>query len=233
VGSVEKSPLHVLIADPSEFSCAGIRAVLSDHGLENVECVRDAASTITALATARFDVALIDMDLSPDVRAIREVFSIAVESGATCLAVGLRLDVADVCEAACLGASGYLTKDTSASRWIQAIEVAARGELAFPRAVVPLLVEAIRRASTLPTPASERQLTPREWEVLRSVSEGMTNRAIAATLHISPETVATHVSNILSKLNAPSRAAAASRYQTLSVRAASGWVPAADAAVVS
>ncbi|WP_431682429.1 LuxR C-terminal-related transcriptional regulator [Kitasatospora sp. KL5] len=52
-------------------------------------------------------------------------------------------------------------------------------------------------------------LTPRELEVLRLVSEGLTNHAIARELHLSEKTVARHISNILAKLGAPSRTAAA------------------------
>ena len=51
-------------------------------------------------------------------------------------------------------------------------------------------------------------LTPRELEVLRLVSAGMTNRAIAGELVLSEKTVARHLSNIFAKLGVPSRAAA-------------------------
>jgi DNA-binding CsgD family transcriptional regulator len=51
-------------------------------------------------------------------------------------------------------------------------------------------------------------LTPRELEVLRLVATGMTNRAIAADLFLSEKTVARHVSNIFTKLDLSSRAAA-------------------------
>ena len=52
-------------------------------------------------------------------------------------------------------------------------------------------------------------LTSRELEVLRSLAAGRTNREIAAELFISDKTVSVHVSNILAKLGAGSRTAAA------------------------
>lgn len=60
-----------------------------------------------------------------------------------------------------------------------------------------------------PTPvASAGPLSPREAEVLRLVAAGMSNRSIASTLFLSEKTVARHVSNILLKLDVPSRSAA-------------------------
>jgi DNA-binding NarL/FixJ family response regulator len=64
---------------------------------------------------------------------------------------------------------------------------------------------------------SDRRLTPREWDVLHCVARGDTNRAVASELSISVETVRTHVSNILAKLEAPSRSAAAAKYHQLRV----------------
>jgi NarL family two-component system response regulator LiaR len=62
---------------------------------------------------------------------------------------------------------------------------------------------------------SDARLTSREWDVLTRVAEGKTNRAVAAELFISVETVRTHVSNILTKLQAPNRSAAAAKYHQL------------------
>ena len=62
---------------------------------------------------------------------------------------------------------------------------------------------------------SNRRLTKREWEVLSCIAEGYTNRRVAAQLSISMETVRTHVSNILAKLETPNRSAAAAKYHQL------------------
>jgi DNA-binding NarL/FixJ family response regulator len=63
-------------------------------------------------------------------------------------------------------------------------------------------------------PSSSR-LTAREWEILGKVADGMTNRAVASELCISVETVRSHVSSILAKLETPNRSAAAVRYHQL------------------
>jgi DNA-binding CsgD family transcriptional regulator len=66
-------------------------------------------------------------------------------------------------------------------------------------------VDALKNESA---PCTPHVLTPREIEVLRLVASGRTNKAIAKQLHLSERTVDRHVSNILTKLGAPSRAAA-------------------------
>lgn len=60
------------------------------------------------------------------------------------------------------------------------------------------------------SPAEQLGLTERETEVLRQLTMGRSNREIATALYISPKTASVHVSNIMRKLNAPSRLAAAS-----------------------
>jgi len=65
-------------------------------------------------------------------------------------------------------------------------------------------------AADPPPSTPDFDLTPRELEILQLVAAGHTNRVIAATLFISPATVKRHVTNILAKLNLPTRAAAIS-----------------------
>lgn len=67
----------------------------------------------------------------------------------------------------------------------------------------------VAAAAKRATPADRHPLTRREIEVLRLVVEGMTNKSIAAELHVSERTIDRHVSNILTKLDVGSRAAAA------------------------
>lgn len=59
------------------------------------------------------------------------------------------------------------------------------------------------RALAVPDPT--KSLSPREWEVLALVAEGRSNKAIAAALYVSPNTVKTHVASLLNKLQADSR----------------------------
>jgi DNA-binding NarL/FixJ family response regulator len=122
-------------------------------------------------------------------------------------------------EALRAGAIGYVTKDMPVQAFTDAIRAAARGEATLTRKMTADLVAEFRaQAASMPLAEllpSQRRLTEREWEVLERIASGMTNRNVAADLSISVETVRTHVSHILAKLEAPNRSAAAARYQQL------------------
>jgi DNA-binding NarL/FixJ family response regulator len=209
------TPLRLIVADNSEFARVGIQAALRALGLEGVRLAGTLPAAVRLLDEDPADVILIDMGFGSPAHPGRDLFRAASDRNTVTVAMGTHLNVAQISEALYLGAGGFLAKDSSPSQWLRAIHIAASGELAYPRAVLPLLVEGLRRSTRPLAAGTERQLTAREWQVLRGIADGLTNRAIAARLHISPETVASHVSNILGKLDAPTRAAAAARFHTM------------------
>jgi RNA polymerase sigma factor (sigma-70 family) len=100
------------------------------------------------------------------------------------------------------GASGFLLKDVTAERLIDAVRVIAAGDaLLAPGITRRLISEFAQRKTDRPgrVPALE-ELTPRETQVLQLVAEGLSNPEIASRLVITEETVKTHVSRILNKL---------------------------------
>ncbi|WP_153454785.1 LuxR C-terminal-related transcriptional regulator, partial [Streptomyces smaragdinus] len=108
-----------------------------------------------------------------------------------------------VYEALTAGASGFLLKDVTAEHLFDAVRVVAAGEaLLAPTVTRRLIEEFARQRRTIPAPQQQGlpTLTPRETEVLRLVAQGLSNPEIAAGLHVSEETVKTHVSRILNKL---------------------------------
>jgi len=107
------------------------------------------------------------------------------------------------------GASGFLVKDTEPAELIQAIRVVARGDaLLSPSVTRRLITDIASRPERLPAGGhkSLAGLTDREREVLALVAEGLSNDEIAARLFLSPLTSKTHVSRIMTKLNARDRA---------------------------
>ncbi|WP_424712267.1 response regulator [Kitasatospora acidiphila] len=112
-----------------------------------------------------------------------------------------------VYEALRAGASGFLLKDAPPPELIHAVRTVARGDsLLSPvvtRALIGRYAERLRPADTPTSPEHDRLkvLTPREHEVLLLISEGLSNAEIAGKLVLSPETVKTYVSRILTKLD--------------------------------
>jgi NarL family two-component system response regulator LiaR len=98
------------------------------------------------------------------------------------------------------GAIGYLLKDVSADELAKAIRAAHAGRSTLS----PEAAEALVLTTSLP-PAPGLDLTEREREVLQLMIEGLNNTQIAGRLSVSPSTIKSHVSNILSKLNVASR----------------------------
>lgn len=102
------------------------------------------------------------------------------------------------------GASGYLTKDANRETILHAVRTAAQGHTV-------LAPEVQRRLLTLasrPTPTKDQaiDLTPREWEILGLIGEGLRNPEIADKLVISEATVKTHINNLFAKAGFHSRA---------------------------
>jgi DNA-binding NarL/FixJ family response regulator len=101
----------------------------------------------------------------------------------------------------------FMLKDAAPPELINAVRTVARGESllapAVTRALIGRFAERLRPSAASASPERDRLkvLAPREHEVLLLISEGLSNAEIATELVISPETVKTYVSRILTKLN--------------------------------
>ncbi len=206
--------LRVMLVDDHALVRGAIRQALTAH---DVEVVCEASSAEEALRLApevRPDVLLLDIDLpgTSGLRLLRELRPRLPDARFVMLTVST--DQADVLEAVRLGAAGYLTKDLDADALLRSIRGVRDGDLAMPRRLAARtmrdLVNAVARGDRGGT--GLRVLSHRETEILRLLSDGMTDREIGEALTISTRTVETHVSNILRKLDARNRAEAAKQY---------------------
>jgi DNA-binding NarL/FixJ family response regulator len=105
------------------------------------------------------------------------------------------------------GASGFLLKHSSPDELAAAVRVVAAGDALLAPSITRRLVEDFARLQPI-LRTTAVGLTPRETDVLRLVARGQSNREIAATLVLAEQTVKTHVSRILTKLDLRDRAQA-------------------------
>jgi DNA-binding NarL/FixJ family response regulator len=110
-------------------------------------------------------------------------------------------------EAVEAGASGFLGKDEAAEELLSAAKSAADGEVLIDPATLTRLLAQVAREREAQRDAQSLldDLTDREREILQLLAEGRRNDDIAAQLFISPQTVQTHVRNILGKLRVHSK----------------------------
>jgi NarL family two-component system response regulator LiaR len=101
------------------------------------------------------------------------------------------------------GATGYLLKNVLAEELADAIRAAHAGQPTLAPEATQALIDTVTQSET-----PGHDLTPREWEALSLMVEGLSNAEISERLVIGLSTVKFHVSNILSKLNVTSRAEA-------------------------
>jgi two-component system NarL family response regulator len=104
------------------------------------------------------------------------------------------------------GADGYLTKDRVVAEVVAAVRAAHEGAILLPPSTVVTIARRVaeardRRAAQAPVVP----LTPRELEILRALTEGLATREICERLAIAPNTLRTHVQNIMGKLHVHSK----------------------------
>jgi DNA-binding NarL/FixJ family response regulator len=113
------------------------------------------------------------------------------------------------------GAVGYLLKDASSARLLEAIDAAARGEAFLQPSVAAKVVAQFASGGGIPQSSLTEPLTAREIEILRLLAKGHSNREIADALVLAEGTVKNHVTNILGKLDVRDRTQAVLKAQQL------------------
>jgi DNA-binding NarL/FixJ family response regulator len=208
--------IRVLLADDQRLFREALALLLSvQDDVQVVGEAADGAQAVELAGRAAPDVVLMDlrmpvMDGPAATRQIR-----ANHPQVQVIALTTFDDDADVFAAIRAGAIGYLLKDVSSERLMEAVRAAVRGESVLEPGVAAKLV---LRVAQLPAPVPDPLIAPlsgRELDVVRLLAGGRSNREIASALFLAEGTVKNHVTSALAKLGARDRTQAALRAREL------------------
>jgi DNA-binding NarL/FixJ family response regulator len=188
--------IRVLLVEDHFLARMALQSVFADHAqIRIVGEAPDGEQGLSLYRSLQPDVVVLDLRL-PGLSGFDVITRLRKEpQPARIVVLSNHMGSEDVYRAINSGALGYLTKDASGEELITAIRHADMNLRFLPRNVLERLLERI--------PSVE--LTPREKEVLASITQGHSNREIADELRIAEKTVRMHVSSILGKMGARDR----------------------------
>jgi DNA-binding NarL/FixJ family response regulator len=204
--SADPKRIRVLFVEDHQLLADALSAMLSREPDMEVVGIAGTVADAKVMSRERLDVVLMDYRL-PDGTGAEATRAIKARwPAARVVMVTALTDDETVLESIQAGADGYLTKDRAAEEVVAAVRAAYAGETLLPRSVI---VEIARRVAAARERGDERRvvepLTPRELEILRALTEGLSTPLICEQLFIAPNTLRTHVQNIMGKLRVHSK----------------------------
>lgn len=195
-----KRKIRVLIVDDHAMMRLGLaEAIAGERDLALIAEAANGAQAVEQYRKHQPDVVTMDFQLPGDDGAESTAKLRTAFPEARVVILSVFEGEEDIWRAVEAGAMGYVSKSAEVEEVLEAIRSAFAGDTYFPAPIATKL--AARRAHDT--------LTARELQVLRHIVSGLSNKEIAATLHMSEATVKLHISNTLSKLKVADRTQAA------------------------
>ncbi len=210
--------MKVLLVDDNQLMLEGLQNLLEAYNIKVAGMAKDGWEAVSRARELKPDVILMDIRM-PKCDGLTATRLIKAEmADARIIILTTSTEDEDLFEAVKSGACGYLVKSMDTDELVEALEQAMQGTPPFsPGLAVKLLKEFARISSSPPladatSPAKtgkavpEDRLNPRQIEVLKLVSEGLSYKEVAARLGLSPRTIKYHMAAIMDRLHLENRA---------------------------
>ena len=200
--------IKLVVADDHEVVRSGIGTLLAESDVEIVGEAGTVTETVSVTTQSKPDVVLLDVRLGEE-DGLTALEQIRTELPHVAVVMMSTYDNPTyVARAIALGATDYILKDSSRIDVLEAIQRAASRELPSETSILRRIQATMEKRKDR-SDSKDVPLTNRELQVLRHIALGLSNKEIGTSLNISVETVKEHVQNILRKLDATDRTAAA------------------------
>ena len=207
---IDRDRLRVMIVDDHTLFRSGLSELLERRGIDVCAAVGDGEEGCRLAAELAPDVVLLDLRM-PELDGLSGLDRIAaLDLGCAVVMLTTSSDERDLVTSLRSGARGYLLKDMEPEQLVDALAAVVEGETVVAPGMTSVLAKVVK-GGTVESGRPDRfsSLTPREFEILRHLSEGQSNKEIARDLGITDGTVKLHVRSILRKLEVRSRVEAA------------------------
>ena len=202
--------LRVMIVDDHTLFRSGLSELLERRGIEVCAAVGDGEEGCRLAAELDPDVILLDLRMPGlDGLSVLERLA-ALDLQCAVVMLTTSSDERDLVTSLRSGARGYLLKDMEPDQLVDALAAVVEGETVVAPEMTSVLAKVVKGgALESDRPNRFSSLTPREFEILRHLADGQSNKEIARDLGITDGTVKLHVRSILRKLEVRSRVEAA------------------------
>jgi len=192
-------PLKVALVDDHAVVRDGLRALLElQPDIQVVASFGDAREAVRFCTEAHPDVVLLDVALPGlgGIEAAKQIHDLCADTKIVMLSMHSGWEYVD--QALRAGANGYVLKESAGAEVVEAVRTAAAGRRFLSGKISPQALHEYARQRGADEPLE--RLSPRERQVLKLVVEGRTSHEIAALLGVSPKSVDTYRSRLMSKL---------------------------------
>lgn len=205
--------IRIVIAGDIRLYREGLSIHLANQNqLEVVGTAANSAETCRMALDLAPDVVLLDMAMYDGLRALHDLHRMVPDTRVIALTIPEIESAVIACAEA--GVSGFVMREASLVDLVDSIVSVARGEASVsPRVAATLLRRVGVLAADRAAPAPHPELTSREMDIVKLIADGLSNKEIAARLHMELATAKNHVHNILDKLQLHRRGEITARLQ--------------------